>query len=298
MRQPLNLPGSSLRLIIPAVLVLALLAGSFFVVPPNQMAAIRWMGGTVTTKQPLGTGVHFKVPLLEDVDYLQTSQSTYMLPELSVYTNDNQAVKISISVIYQVPASAVLHLLYDVGRAGNTDIDKTIVPVVRDRALAVFAKYNTLNISDSRAQITEQMKKEVAEALGRLFGINVVDVQLTSIQYSPVFSESVENAVKAKAQAVQAENTVLQRKFEGQQKTVTAQAEAQAKIESAKGIAESTVLEATAQAKAIQLVGQALQSNPQYTRFYATQHWNGILPRYMGGSGAVPFVDISGKQNK
>ncbi|MDE2248473.1 MAG: prohibitin family protein [Pseudomonadota bacterium] len=298
MRQPLNLPGPSLRLIIPLVLVAIVLFSSFFVVPPNQMAAIRWMGGTVTTRQPLGTGVHFKVPLLEDVDYLQTSQSTYTLPELSVYTNDNQAVQISISVIYQVPASAVLHLLYDVGRAGNTDIDTTIVPVVRDRALAVFAKYNTLNISDSRAQITEQMKKEVAEALGRLFGINVVDVQLTSIRYSPVFSESVENAVKAKAQAVQAENTVLQRKYEGEQKTVTAQAEAQAKIESAKGIAESTVLEATAQAKAIQLVGQALQSNPQYTRFYATQHWNGILPQYVGGSGAVPFVDINGKPGK
>ena len=298
MRQPLNLSGPSLRLIIPAIVLVVLLSGSFFVVPPNQMAAIRWMGGTVTTAQPLGTGVHFKVPLLEQVDYLQTSQSTYQLPELSVYTNDNQAVAISISVIYQVPASAVLHLLYDVGRAGNTDIDATIVPVVRDRALAVFAKYNTLNISDSRAQITEQMKKEIAEALGRLFGINVVDVQLTSIKYSPVFSESVENAVKAKAQAVQAENTVLQRKYEGEQKTVTAQAEAQAKIESAKGIAESTMLEATAQAKAIQLVGQALQSNPQYTRFYATQHWNGILPQYVGGSGAVPFVDINGKPGK
>ena len=162
MRQPLNLSGPSLRLIIPAIVLVVLLSGSFFVVPPNQMAAIRWMGGTVTTAQPLGTGVHFKVPLLEQVDYLQTSQSTYQLPELSVYTNDNQAVAISISVIYQVPASAVLHLLYDVGRAGNTDIDATIVPVVRDRALAVFAKYNTLNISDSRAQITEQMKKEIA----------------------------------------------------------------------------------------------------------------------------------------
>ncbi|MFC5524730.1 SPFH domain-containing protein [Rhodanobacter ginsengisoli] len=298
MRQMLNMPGSSWRLIIPAALVIVLLLSSFFVVPPNQMAAIRWMGGTVTTKQPLGTGVHFKVPFLEQVDYLQTSQSTYLLPELSVYTNDNQAVAISISVIYQVPPAAVLHLLYDVGRAGNSDIDTTIVPVVRDRALAVFAKYNTLNISDSRAQITEQMKKEVAEALGRLFGINVVDVQLTSIKYSPVFSESVENAVKAKAEAVQAENTVLQRKYEGQQKTVTAQAEAQAKIEQAKGTAESTVLEATAQAKAIRLVGEALQGNPQYTRFYATQHWDGTLPQYFGGSGAVPFVDIGGKGSK
>ena len=298
MRQQWNISDSALRLAVPALLIAVLLFSSFFVVPPNQMAAIRWLGGTVTTKQPLGTGVHFKVPFLENVDYLQTSQSTYQLPELSVYTNDNQAVSISISVIYQVPRSAVLHLLYDVGRAGNTDIDATIVPVVRDRALAVFAKYNTLNISDSRAQITEQMKKEAAEALGRLFGINVVDVQLTSIKYSPVFSESVENAVKAKAQAVQAQNTVLQRKYEGEQKTVTAQAEAQAKIESAKGIAESTVLEATAQAKAIEMVGHAMQANPQYTKFYAIQHWNGILPQYVGGNGAVPFVDISGKSGK
>lgn len=298
MRQPLNLSVPALRWLVPGLLIVVLLFNAFFVVPPNQMAAIRWMGGTVTTRQPIGTGVHFKVPFLEDVDYLQTSQSTYQLPELAVYTNDNQAVDISISVIYQVPAASVLHLLYDVGRAGNTDIDATIVPVVRDRALAVFAKYNTLNISDSRTQITEQMKKEVAAALGRLFGIEVIDVQLTSIKYSPVFAESVENAVKAKAEAVQAQNTVLQRKYEGEQKTVTAQAEAQAKIEAAKGIAESTVLEADAQAKAIAVVGQAMQANPQYARFYAIQHWDGVLPKYMGGNGAVPFVDIGGKDVK
>lgn len=298
MREPFNLSTSTLRLIIAAGVVVVLLFSSIFVVPPNQMAAIRWMGGKATTTEPLGTGVHFKVPFLETVDYLQTSQSTYQLQDMSVYTLDNQSVDLSLSVIYQIPASSVLHLLYDVGRAGNTDIDATIVPVVRDRSLAVFAKYNTLNISDSRTEITAQMKKEIAEALGRLFGITVVDVQLTSIKYSPVFAQSVENAVKAKAEAVQAQNTVLQKKYEGEQATVTASAQAQAKIEAAKGIAESTILEATAQAKAIQVVGQALQSNPQYTRFYATQHWNGILPQYVGGSGAVPFVDIGGKSGK
>jgi regulator of protease activity HflC (stomatin/prohibitin superfamily) len=281
-----------------AIIALIVLSGSFFVVPPNEMAAIRWMGGTVTTKQPLETGMHFKVPLLESVDYLQTSQSTYNLDGLSVYTLDNQSVDISISVIYQVPKSAVLHLLYDVGRAGNSDIESTIVPVVRDRSLAVFAKYNTLNVSDERAEITAQMKKEVSGALGKLFGINVVDVQLTSIKYSPVFAASVEQAVKAKAEAVQAQNTVQQKKFEGEQKTVTAAAEAQAKIEAAKGTAESTILEANAQAKAIQVVGEAMQANPQYTKFYAIQHWNGILPQVVGGNGAVPFVNIDGKSEK
>lgn len=288
----------TLRLAAMIVLVVVLLSSSFFVVPPSEMAAVRWLGGTVTTKQPLGTGVHFKLPFLETTDYLQTSQSTYTLPDLSVYTNDNQAVDISISVIYQIPASSVMHLLYDVGKTGNTDIDSTILPVIRDRALAVFARYNTLTISDSRAQITEQMRKQVGAALERLFGINVIDLQLTGIHYSPVFAASVEQAVKAKAEAVQAENTVLQRKYEGQQKTVTAQAEAQAKIEAAKGIAESTVLVATAQARAIQMVGQAMQANPLYTRFYAIERWNGELPRYVGNNGAVPFVDISDKSGK
>ncbi len=41
----------------------------------------------MTTRQPIGSGVHFKVPFLENVDYPQTSQSTYQLPEQSVYTN-------------------------------------------------------------------------------------------------------------------------------------------------------------------------------------------------------------------
>jgi regulator of protease activity HflC (stomatin/prohibitin superfamily) len=292
-------PGSrTIGIAAIVVLALVIISGSFFVVPPTQMAAIRWMGGTVTTKEPLGTGMHFKVPLLESVDYLQTSQSTLTLSELSVYTNDNQAVDISISVIFQVPPSAVLHLLYGVGRAGNTDIEGTIVPVIRDRSLAVFAKYNTLNVSDSRSQITAQMKKEVAEALGRLFGINVVDVQLTSIKYSGVFAGSVEQAVKAKAEAVQAQNTVLQKKYEGEQATVTASAQAQARIETAKGVAESTILEANAQAQAIQVVGQAMQANPLYTKFYAIQRWNGTLPQVVGGTGTVPFVSIGSAADK
>ena len=293
-----GISARAVRIIVIVALAIIVLSSSFFVVPPSEMAAVRWLGGTVTTRQPLGTGLHFKLPFLETADFLQTSQSTYTLPDLNVYTNDNQSVDISISVIYQIPSTAVMHLLYDVGKTGNTDIESTIVPVIRDRALAVFAKYNTLNVSDSRAQITEQMKKEVAMALQRLFGINVIDLQLTGIKYSPVFSASVEQAVKAKAEAVQAQNTVLQKKYEGEQKTVTAAAEAQAKIESAKGIAESTVLEATAQAKAIEVVGQAMQANPLYTKFYAIQHWNGVLPQYVGGNGAVPFVDIGGKSGK
>lgn len=283
------------RLIIGAVafvFLMVLVFSSFFVVPPSEMAGVRWMGGKPINSVPYGPGVHFKMPFLETVDFLQTSQSTYQLPNLSVYTNDNQEVNISISVIYQIPGSSVMHLLYDVGRSGSTDVNDTIIPVVRDRALAVFARYNTLNISDKRTEISLQMKKEIAIALNHLFGIQVLNVQLTGIRYSPVFVTSVENAVKAKAMAVQAENTVLQKKYEGEQMTVTAKAQADARIEAARGEAQSTLLEAQAQAKAIQMVGQAIQENPHYVEFYSVKQWNGILPTYMGGGAPVPFVKV------
>ncbi|HTV86819.1 MAG TPA: SPFH domain-containing protein [Dyella sp.] len=278
-----------------AILVVVFLYNSVFVVSPSEEAGTRWMGGTPMTSAPLTTGVHFKVPFFESVDRLQTSRSIYTLDGLDVYTNDNQKVTIDVSLIYQIPSSAVMNLLYHVGRAGAVDIQATILPVVRDRALAAFAQYNTLTISDQRAQITAQMRKDISEALQRLFNVEVIDVQLVGIHYSPVFDQSIEEAVRAKNLAVQAENTVAQKKYEGEQKTVTANAEATAAVERANGEAQATVLQAQAQAKAIDTVGEALKNNPEYARFYGLQHWNGVLPQVVG-SGAIPMIDLNKAQ--
>lgn len=282
--------------VVAVAVIVVLLFSSVFVVSPSEEAGTRWMGGTPMTTAPLTTGVHFKVPFFESVDRLQTSRSVYTLNGLDVYTNDNQKVTIDVSLIYQIPSSAVMNLLYHVGRAGSVDIEATILPVVRDRALAAFAQYNTLTISDQRAQITAQMRKDISEALQRLFNVNVVDVQLVGIHYSPVFDQSIEEAVRAKNLAVQAENTVAQKKYEGEQKTVTANAEATAAVERANGEAQATVLQAQAQAKAIETVGEALKGNPEYAHFYGLQHWNGILPQVVGGS-SIPMIDLSKGQD-
>ena len=278
--------------LIVALIVVVLLLNSVFVISPSEEAGTRWLGGTPMTSVPLTTGVHFKVPFFETVDRLQTSRSVYTLNGLDVYTNDNQKVTIDLSLIYQIPSSAVMNLLYHIGRAGSMDVETTILPVVRDRALAAFAQYNTLTISDQRAQITAQMRKDISDALQRLFNVDVIDVQLIGIHYSPIFDQSIEEAVRAKNLAVQAENTVAQKRYEGEQKTVTAHAEASAAVERANGEAQATVLQAQAQAKAIETVGQALKNNPEYSRFYGLQHWNGILPQVVG-AGSIPMIDLS-----
>lgn len=277
-----------------AFLTLALATNSYFIVSPTQVAGTRWMGGGVMEANPIGVGFHFKVPFLEDVDYLQVSQSVYSLNNMQVYTNDNQLVQLSVNVIYRIPTSDAFHLLYGVGRAGSFDISETVLPVIRDQALATFAQYNTLTISDRRTEIAAAMQKSVTEALYHVFGIQVIGLQITGITYSPVFTRAVEAAVTAKAEAVSAENSVLRRKYEGEQQVVTAKAGAEAQIASANGTAQSTIIKADARAKAIAIVGQALNANADYLKFQQNDRWDGALPRYVGGGGsALPVIDMS-----
>lgn len=266
--------------ILAGIVFLVLFFNSWFVVPPANVAFTRWLGGTVMQKEPLDPGLHFKLPFMETVDQMQISQSVYTLPQMQVYTNDNQSVAIAVSVIYKIPPADTYHMLYDVGRSGAVDVDDTVLPVVRNDAQAVFARYNTLNISDRRAEIADAMQAAISTDLQRLFGISVVNVQLTGIRYSDAFTQSVEAAMAAKAAAVRAENQVLQKQYEGQQAVVLAEAQAKAKVAQAEG-----------ESKAIQLVSDALRQNPAYIKWYEATKWNGVLPRYVADKAAIPVLD-------
>jgi hypothetical protein len=92
----------------------ALAASSFVIVDPTQMAGKRRLGQVVVDR-PLGPGLHFKLPLIKEIDTLQTSLETYKLDKLTVNTVDNQPITLAVGLTYRIPASAVLKLLYDVG---------------------------------------------------------------------------------------------------------------------------------------------------------------------------------------
>ncbi len=67
----------------------------------------------------------------------------------------------------------------------------------------------------------------VSQSERELFGIEIFDLQIPAIRYSDTFVASVEAAVKAKNDAVAAENTVNRIRHEGERKGVTTRAEAQ-----------------------------------------------------------------------
>lgn len=283
--------------------LLILIAGSFVIVQPTEMAGKRRLG-QVVVDQPLGPGLHFKLPLIEQIDKLQVSLETYGINHLSVNTIDNQPIAIAVGLTYRIPPAAVLKLLYEVGRAGNVDIGDNFQRIIADRTAKIFAQQNTTTISENRERLSSSLRQLLATDLGRLYGIEVIDFQIAQITYSDSFRASVEAAVKAKNEAVAAENTVNRIRFEAQQAVARASGEAEAKLKLADADRQAAILAAQGRAEAIRLEGETrsavltryadlLRGNPTVVDLVRADRWNGVLPAtLLEGSGGVPLISL------
>jgi regulator of protease activity HflC (stomatin/prohibitin superfamily) len=289
---------------IVAVILVALIAvDSYFVVEPTEMAGLRRLGQVVTTK-PLGPGLHFKLPLIDKVDRLQVSLDTFKLDKLTVNTIDNQPIAVTVGLTYRIPPQAVLPLLYEVGRAGNFDITENFERIVADRTAKIFAQQNTTRISENRDQILNALKSLLSNDLGTLYHLEVVDFQIAGILYSDSFRASVEAAVRAKNEAVAAENTVNRIRFEAKQAVERANGEAEAKLKLAAADRQSTILSAQGRAEGIRLEGESraavlrmnaeiLKTSPLVVDLAKADRWNGALPlTLLEGTGSVPLLSL------
>ena len=304
-RPPANVKISQKLLVVlfGLAILVALAASSFVIVEPTEMAGKRRLG-QVVVNQPLRPGLHFKLPLIESIDTLQTSLETYKLDKLTVNTVDNQPITLAVGLTYRIPASAVLKLLYEVGRAGNLDIGENFQRIVADRTAKVFAQQNTTTISENRERLSTALKTLLSADLSRLYGIEVVDFQIAGITYSESFRASVEAAVKAKNEAVAAENTVNRIRFEAQQAVARANGEAEAKLRIADADRQAAILNAQGKAEAIRLEGESranvlrlnaeiLHGNPLVVDLAKADRWNGALPQtLLEGTGAMPLIGL------
>ena len=293
--------------LIGAGILLVFAGGAFVVVQPTEMAGKRRLGEVVVDK-PLGPGLYLKLPLLDQIDKLQVSLDTYRLDHLSVNTIDNQPIAVAVGLTYRIPPEAVLSLLYTVGRAGNFDIGDNFQRIIADRTAKVFAQQNTTTISENRERLSSALRSLLSADLGRLYGLEVVDFQIAQITYSESFRASVEAAVRAKNEAVAAENTVNRVRFEAQQAVARANGEADAKLKLADADRQAAIFAAQGRAEAIRLEGDSrsailtryaeiLRGNPSVVDLVRADRWNGVLPAtLLEGAGGVPLISLPGSQ--
>ena len=79
-------------------------------------------------------------------------------------------------------------------------------------------------------------------------------------------------------------------------KTKEKEEEAKQVVIAAQAKADSTKLEADAQAYAIQAVQKQLETSPNYIDYMKINNWNGQLPQIIG-DGVNPFVNLDSSAN-
>jgi regulator of protease activity HflC (stomatin/prohibitin superfamily) len=253
--------------------VIGLVSSTIIFVQPEEIGVVisRITQGGIRA-EPLNSGLHFVVPLLENVEKYSISRQTYTMSaatsegqrtgddSIRSRTKDGQEVFVDASVIYAIkPANVVnLHIKWQ-KRYGEELVRPLVRGIIRDAA----AQYGIEEIVSSKraeleAYITEQLTLKMAEN-----DLIMEDFVLRDIHFSADYAVAVEQKQIAEQQALQAEFVVQSKKQEAEQARQIAQGQADAVVIASKGDAEARLINAEAEAKANELIAASLRDNPE-----------------------------------
>ena len=300
-----GLPRRWLALGAAGVLGLMLLDSSYFTVSQNERAYVRQFGRVVNEAAgPIGPGLHFKTPFISTVDKLPVSIDVLDAGNINAFTRDAQQISVHVTVTLQVPDTAVYHLLYEVGRAGNVDLDRNYITIVSDRLRTVIGRHEINAIAGSdRQEILDETRAVLTHDLAELFGIKVDSVQTTLVGMPASYAAAIEGAMQARTQRQAAEQNQARAQIEAVTAKVRAAGEADAQIEQARGQSQSSLLRAQADAQATRLRGQAeadaaealakaVAANSAVVALRTAEKWNGVLPQNIYAGAPVPFLTV------
>ena len=208
------------------IIALSMVFGCFGVIDAGERGVKVRLGTVVATVEP---GVYFKLPFIDTVHAFNVrTQSVIYEREnpLTSASSDLQDVTIATVTNYHVQADKVV-ALYTQYKTLDAFEEQVIRPRVRDSVKTVASQYSAAELITKRSEFADKAASLLNE---RLAGTYVVVEQsnITDIRFSKSFSDAIEAKVTAVQQAEAAKNKLEQVKYEGEQKIVTAKADAEA----------------------------------------------------------------------
>ncbi|NQZ02137.1 MAG: prohibitin family protein [Bdellovibrionales bacterium] len=243
-----------------------LVSGCGFAIVDTGHRGIKTRFGEVVS-EPMPEGFYMYNPFTTDVIELDIRVQKWTKKTLC-YTKDIQNVEVTYTINYRPDASYMAEFYKQVGKDWAM---KLLPQIVEGKIKEVVGKYDAVKLVAERQEATTQMTEQIKSAMDNAH-IQMVNFEVTNLDYNNAF----ENAVEAKVVAIQTAE-------EAKNKTVRIREEADQKIIAAKAEAESMRIRA-----------RALTQNKSLVEYEAVQKWNGVLPQYMMGN-SVPFIQMNGK---
>lgn len=188
-----------------------------------------------------------------------------------VGTKDLQTLDLNTSINWHIEAIRVNQVYQQLGDEHQI-VETIIIPAISEVLKASTPQRTAEELIKQRTDLKQEIEKTLKLRLVK-YGIQVDDVSLTRIGFSPEFTRSIELKQIAEQDAKKAEYEALK-----------AAKQAEAEVNKAKGTAEAQ-----------KLLRQSL--NRDLLQKQAIEKWDGKFPTVMGGNGALPFINIAPPNN-
>jgi regulator of protease activity HflC (stomatin/prohibitin superfamily) len=198
-------------------------------------------------------GLQFIAPW-QEVRRESVQVQRFKFTDITAFSKETQDVYVVATVNYSVSPNAVQNLFRQVGQNW---FDRLIEPRVLNFFKEETVKYATVDVGPNRELIRTAVKNRLAADL-EPFSIQIDDLLIDNIDFSPEFKASIEQKQIATQDALREQEKVKQRQFEAQQA-----------VETAKGEADSIRARASGQADANRSLAESL--TPEVIQFQAIE---------------------------
>jgi prohibitin 1 len=247
---------------------LAIVLKPFTVINAGERGVIMHFGEVQS--EILNEGFHPILPIYTNIKKISVRVRKVDVAT-KVGTKDLQTLDLNTSINWHIQAERVNHVYQQIG--DERQIGETIIiPAISEVLKASTPQRTAEEILKQRTDLKQEIEKALKLRLVK-YGIQIDDVSLTKIGFSPEFTRSIELKQIAEQDAKKAEYEALK-----------AAKQAEAEVNRAKGTAEAQ-----------KLLKQSL--NRDLLQKQAIEKWDGKFPTVMGGNGALPLINIAPPTN-
>jgi len=240
---------------------LVLLLGSVYSVDQRQSAIVFQLGEVVDTVE--APGLHFKLPLIQNVRFFDRRILTLDTPEPERYiTSEKKNVLVDSYVKWRIKDVKQFYVSVngDETRAA-TRLSQTINSSLRDE----FGSRTVRDVvSGERDKITVAMR-ETANNEAQKIGVEVVDVRIKRVELPVEVSESVFRRMEAERKRVANE---LRSTGAAESERIRADADKQREVILAEAYREAQRIKGVGDARAADIYGRAYSADGEFYAFY------------------------------
>ncbi|MGK7873082.1 MAG: prohibitin family protein [Xenococcaceae cyanobacterium] len=206
-----------------AALIVLISFNCFVVVKPGQAGVLSILGKA--RDGALLEGLHFKPPLISDVDIYDVTVQKFEVPAQSA-TNDLQELSASFAINFRLDPIQIVDIRRKQGTLQNI-VSKIIAPQTQESFKIAAARRSVEQAITQRNLLKQDFDDALGERLEK-YGIIVLDTSVVDLNFSTEFAKAVEDKQIAEQRAQRAIYVAEQ-----------AEQQAQADINRAQGKAEA-----------------------------------------------------------